>query len=158
MGWKSTLAAIGALAMSGLMSGLAGASAEPLYSFDTTPSKLPKSVVPSHYAINLKPNLQTLTTEGHESMDVEVREAVWRVVLNAVDMDIGEAVIDDGAQRADVSFDPRAETATLTFANALTPGAHKLHLAFTSKINSFGRGLFFVDYPTEDGVKRMIST
>jgi aminopeptidase N len=154
MGWRSALAAIAALALSA--SG--GAWAEPLYSFDTTPSKLPKSVIPSHYAIELAPDLQALTTAGREIVDIDVREQVERIVLNAVNTEISEATIDDGAQRADVSYDPRAETATLAFASALSPGPHKLRLSFTSKVNAFGRGLFYVDYPTESGIKRMLST
>ena len=31
-------------------------------------------------------------------------------------------------------------------------------LSFVAKINSFARGLFYVDYPTREGIKRMIST
>jgi aminopeptidase N len=134
------------------------APAEPLYSFDTTPGKLPKSAVPSRYAISLTPDLQKLAIAGHETVDVEVREPVSRVVLNAVDIAIDTASIDDGGQRAEVSFDPGAETATLSFAHALSPGPHQLHLDFTAKINAFGRGLFYVDYPTDAGIKRMIST
>src|SRR6516162_5930799 len=92
-----------------LLLSASAAIAEPLYSFDTTPSKLPKSVLPSHYAIELSPDLQALTTKGQETVDIEVREQVERIVLNAVNTDIGEAAIDDGAQRADVTYDPRAE-------------------------------------------------
>src|SRR5262249_13107707 len=43
-------------------------------------------------------------------------------------------------------------------ANAISPGAHKLRLDFISKVNPFGRGLFYVDYPTDTGTGRMIST
>jgi len=136
----------------------AGASAEEPFSFDATPGKLPKSVVPTHYAIELAPNLQALSIQGSETVDVDVREPVARVVLNAVNTEITDASIDDGAQRAEVSLDAKAETATLTFANALATGAHKLRLNFTARINSFGRGMFYVDYPTESGSRRMIST
>jgi len=94
------------------LSASGGAWAEPLYSFDTTPSKLPKSVIPSHYAIELAPDLQALTTAGREIVDIDVREQVERIVLNAVNTEISEATIDDGGQRAEVSYDPRAETAT----------------------------------------------
>jgi len=33
-----------------------------------------------------------------------------------------------------------------------------LRIGFTAQINKFGRGLFFVDYPTDKGMKRMISS
>src|SRR6201996_9402124 len=135
-----------------------GARAEQPFAFDTTPGKLPKIAVPSHYAIELAPDLQALTAEGSEVIDIDVRETTWRLELNAANLAIADASIDDGAQRADVVLDPRAETATLTFPTPLTKGPHRLRLAFTAKINPFGRGLFFADYPTEAGSKRMIST
>ena len=42
------------------------ACAEPAFSFDATPGKLPKTVVPTHYAIELKPDLDTLVIFGSE--------------------------------------------------------------------------------------------
>ena len=134
------------------------AQAEQTFSFDTTPGKLPKIAVPSHYAIELAPDLPALTAAGSEVIDIDVREVTWRLQLNAANLAISEASIDEGAQRAEVALDSRAETATLTFPTALTKGPHKLRLAFTARINPFGRGLFFADYPTEAGSKRMIST
>ena len=153
MNWRSALAALIALVLAS-----AGASAEPSFSFDATPGKLPKSVVPTRYAVELAPDLQSLSIAGSEVVDVDVREGVARVVLSAVNIEITEASLDGGAKPAQVSLDAAAETATLDFGSVIAPGAHKLRLAFTAKINSFGRGLFFVDYPTEAGTKRMIST
>ena len=141
-----------------LLLSVSAAAAEPLYSFDSTPGKLPKSVVPIHYTIELAPDLQALSIAGSETVEIDVREPVSRVVLNAVNTEIADASIDDGAQRAEVSLDAKAETATLTFANALTTGAHKLRLNFKARINSFGRGMFYADYPTDSGSKRMLST
>src|ERR1700720_1470888 len=36
--------------------------------------------------------------------------------------------------------------------------SRRVRIGFTARINSFGRGLFFVDYPTGQGVKRMLSS
>jgi aminopeptidase N len=153
MGWKPAFAAVTALVLAS-----AGASAEAPFSFDATPGKLPKSVVPTHYAIELAPNLQALSIQGSETVDIDVREAASRIVLNAVNVEIGDASVDDGAQRAQISLDAKAETATLAFASALSPGTHKLRLGFTAKINAYGRGMFYADYPTDAGSRRMIST
>ena len=71
----------------------------PLYSFDRTPGKLPKTVVPTHYAIELEPNLESLTLAGAEIVDIEVREATAQLVLNAVNMTLTSATIDK-ARRA----------------------------------------------------------
>lgn len=140
------------LSMSGIV------AAEPGYSFDATPGKLPKTVVPVHYAIELTPDLQSLALPGVEVVDIEVREPTARLVLNAIDTTLSAATIDDDAQRADVTLDAATETATLTFPQALAVGAHRLRIVFTARINKFGTGLFFVDYPTDNGVKRMLSS
>ena len=134
------------------------AVAEPGYSFDTTPGKLPKAVIPLHYAIELTPDLENLRLAGVEIVDVEVREPTARLVLNAVDMTFGAASIDDDAQRADIALDAAAETATLTFPKVLAAGSHRLRIGFAAPINAFGRGLFYVDYPTDNGMKRMLSS
>jgi aminopeptidase N len=134
------------------------AVAESGFSFDTTPGKLPKTVVPVHYAIELAPDLKQLTLAGSEVVDIEVREPTARLILNALNMTLDTATIDDGAQRADIALDTTAETATLTFPQPLTAGAHRLRIGFTARINSFAQGLFFVDYPTDQGVKRMLSS
>ncbi len=134
------------------------ARAEPAFAFESTPGKLPKAVLPLHYAIELVPDLTRLTLKGSEVVEIEVREPTARLLLNAVDMTIDSADIDDNAQRGDVALDAGAETATLSFAQPLSAGTHRLRLGFVARINSFGRGLFFVDYPTDHGVRRMLSS
>src|SRR5262245_11699306 len=135
-----------------------GAGAEPVFSFEATPGKLPKTVVPIHYAIELEPNLESLTLAGAETVDIEVREPTARVVVNALNLTLTGATIDDGAQTATIVLDAAAETATLTFPHPLAIGPHRLRIAFTAQINQFGRGLFFVHYSTANGRKRMISS
>jgi aminopeptidase N len=147
-----TATAMLAVAISG------GARAEPAYSFDTTPGKLPKTVVPTHYAIELTPDLERLTLAGVEVVDIEVREPTARLILNAVEMTFSSASIDNDAQRAEVALDAATETATLSFAQPLAAGTHRLRIGFAAKINSFARGLYFADYPTGNGTKRMLSS
>jgi aminopeptidase N len=134
------------------------ALAEPTFSFDAAPGKLPKSVIPHHYAIELAPDPTQLTVAGTETVDVELREPAAQLTLNAVNTVIAEASVDNGAQRAEIALDAGTETATLGFPKPLAVGLHRLRIAFTSHINSFPRGLFYADYPTGQGVKRMISS
>ena len=108
------------------------ASAEPAYAFDATPGKLPKAVIPVHYAIELTPDLESLALAGVEIVDIEVREPTARLALNAIDTTFASAAIDDDAQRAEIALDATAETATLTFPKALTAGPHRLRIGFTS--------------------------
>jgi aminopeptidase N len=131
------------------------AAGERGFDFATTPGKLPKSVVPLHYAIELRPDLETLRLPGTEIVEIEVREATDRLVLNAVAMTIEEALLEgEAGQVATVALDEAAQTATLSFPKAIAVGKHRLRLAFTGKINRFGRGLFFADYPAEGGAKK----
>ena len=142
---------------------LAGASvsrAESVYSFATTPGRLPKNVVPTHYAIDLKPDLATCAVSGSEVVDIEVLEPTDRLVLNAVEIvrfSRRRSRAKRGRWRA-ITSQPKAQTVTLAFPHALAAGPHKLRIAFTGRINSFGRGLFVVDYPTGHGRKRMVAT
>ncbi|HEX7919866.1 MAG TPA: M1 family peptidase, partial [Bradyrhizobium sp.] len=125
-----------------LLTMAAGAQAEQTFSFDSTPGKLPKTVIPLSYAIELTPDLISLALPGVETIDIEVREATAQLTLNAINTVFAEATIDDGAQRAMVVIDPAAQTATLAFAKPVAVGRHKLRIAFTAQINKFGTGLF----------------
>src|SRR5207237_8047127 len=145
-------------AMLALMFAVSGAvRAEPGFSFDATPGKLSKTVVPINYSIELRPDAESLALPGVEVIDIEVREPTARLTLNAVNTTFASVTVDDSAERAEIALDAAAETATFTFAQPLAAGAHRLRLEFTAKINKFARGFFFVDYRTDIGVKRLLT-
>ncbi|MEH2523161.1 MULTISPECIES: M1 family metallopeptidase [unclassified Bradyrhizobium] len=146
-------------AMLVLMLVISGAArAEPVFSFDSTPGKLPKTVVPINYSIELRPDAESLALPGVEVIDIEVREPTARLTLNAVNTTFASVTVDDGAARADVALDAAAETATFTFAQPLAVGAHRLRIEFAARINKFDRGFFLVDYPTDGGMKRLLTS
>ena len=126
--WLSPPAAA-ALAFALLLPLLGMVHAEALYSFEATPGRLPKTVVPINYAIELAPDLEKLTLAGSELVDIEVREATAQLVLNAVNMTLDEVSVDD-KEHPEVSLDAAAETATLTLREPLPPGPHRLRIAF----------------------------
>jgi hypothetical protein len=131
-------------AMLALMFVVSGAvRAEPAFSFDATPGKLRKSVVPISYSIELRPDAESLALPGVEVIDVEVREPTARLTLNAVNTTFASVTVDDSLTRADVTLDAAAETATFIFAQPLAAGAHRLRIEFTARINKFDRGFFF---------------
>jgi aminopeptidase N len=123
-----------------------------------TPGELPKTIVPSHYTLDLRPDLKTMQLAGSEVVDIKVEEKTDRIVLNALKISIDSATIDDQKTNAAVSYDEAAQTATLSFPAPIAPGEHKLRMAFTSRINPFGEGLFYVDYRSAAGHKRMIAS
>src|SRR4051794_29981420 len=85
--------------------------AEPVFSFDATPGKLPKTVVPIHYSIELRPDAESLALPGVEVIDIEVREPTARLTLNAVNTTFASVTADDNLERAAVTLDDAAETA-----------------------------------------------
>src|SRR5579871_3636163 len=133
------------------------AAAEPAFSFAATPGKLPKTVAPIRYALDLIPDLDKLSLSGSEVVDIEVMAPAERLVLNAVDMTIDAAAVDSEAASA-IAPDADAQTVTFAFPHPIAAGRHQLRISFTGRINRFGRGLFAVDYPAADGRKRMISS
>jgi aminopeptidase N len=151
--WLAPFAALALL----LVAPLGAVAAETSFAFATTPGSLPKNVVPTHYAIDLVPDLQGLSLAGSEVIDIDVREATNRIVINAVNMTIASADV-DGKSNATIALNAPAEIATLSFPQPLAVGPHRLNVAFKAQINKFGRGLYVVDYPTEHGKKRMISS
>src|SRR6266566_7135666 len=153
--WTHGILHVGLILLLALATGRA--MAEPVFSFGATPGKLPKTVAPTHYALDLTPDLDKLTFSGSEVVDIEVAEPTARLVLNAVDMTIEAAAV-DGEAASEIASDAAAQTVTFAFPHPIAAGRHQLRISFTGRINRFGRGLFIVDYPTAEGRKRMISS
>jgi aminopeptidase N len=129
-----------------LIRSLAGAVEKP-FSFNETPGKLPKEVVPTEYAIRIVPNLDNFTFAGSETVKLNVRSPVHQLVLNGLELKI-EAASVDGKELplSAIKGDYEKELLTLTLPSELAAGDHSLTLRFTGKINQQGQGLFYMRY------------
>ena len=54
-------------------------AAEPLFSFDATQGRLPKTAVPVSYQVELTPDLDRLTIAGQETIELELRQPAARI-------------------------------------------------------------------------------
>jgi aminopeptidase N len=147
------------------LAAIAPARAEPSFDPATTFSKLLANVRPIAYRIDLFPNVAKLATagpkediefRGEEEIDLLVLRATSVLTLNAVDLTFGGAAI--GSDKATISVDKKAGTATFRFSRALAPGAYTLKIAYWGKITNTPEGIYYSDYDTAAGKRRMLVT
>ena len=106
--------------------------------------RLPRMVLPENYQLTLTPNFQTDKFGGDEIIRVRVAEPTSAITLNAAEITFDQATVtQNGAmQRAQVSTDPKAETARLTLPQALAAGPATIHIRYTGILNNELRGFY----------------
>ncbi len=147
-----------ALLATTLLASYAIAHAEAPFSFDAAPGKLPKTVVPEDYRIELTPDLDKLTLKGSEAIRLHVRAATDSIMLNQAGLKLARAAL-EGAGQATITQDEKAQTATLRFAQPIAPGTYVLDIDYTGPIPQTPNGIYYDDYKTAQGAtKRMLVT
>jgi aminopeptidase N len=120
----------------------------------TLPTQLPRTAIPSHYAIEVTPHADKLTFDAKVAIDLKVIKPTRALVLNAADLKIASASLTAGQDQplaARVSTDADAQTATLDFGRELKPGTYRLDIAYAGTINTQANGLFALDYKNQEG-------
>jgi aminopeptidase N len=129
------------------------------FTFDTTPGKLPKTVVPLHYTIRLEPDLEQFTTRGSMTVDLEVRQPVSEIVLNVLDIEVAKASLTADHEIAlQINQNADKQLVTLKLPAPIGPGSYRLALEFTGHITEHAQGLFYVRYAAPSGKKIMLAT
>ncbi|HUB53356.1 MAG TPA: M1 family metallopeptidase [Terracidiphilus sp.] len=106
--------------------------------------RLPNTVAPTHYRLSLTPDLKAATFTGTEQIDVDIKQPLSAITLNAAEIAFQSVTIDQsGAQQtATVSLDPNKQQATFTFPSALAAGPATLHVQYTGILNNELRGFY----------------
>ena len=119
------------------------------------PTQLPRTAIPHHYALTVTPHAERLTFDGTVSIDLEVIKPTRDLVLNAADLKFASVSLRPATGGAAIvgraTVDADSQTATFTFSKTLAPGAYRLDLAYSGKINTQANGLFALDYKTKAG-------
>ena len=126
--------------------------AEAPYSFDSTPGRLPKNVVPDAYRITITPDPDTLTIRGTESIELHFRSATDTLVLNSVNEVLRDVRLDGRLVRS-VDSDSASQFTTLKLNAPQPAGPHELTFSYSGKIETQPRGLFLQNYTLRDGRK-----
>ncbi|MBK9180490.1 MAG: M1 family metallopeptidase [Acidimicrobiales bacterium] len=123
--------------------------------------RLPRTVRPSRYRLELEPDLATATFRGREAVAIEVAEPVDAVVLNAVELTIDEAWLEGPTgDRLDatVELDDDAGRATLRLGATARPGDWTLHVGFAGILNDKLHGFYRSTFTGADGAEHVLAT
>ena len=116
--------------------------------------RLPRNVLPEHYALVLMPDLDHAAFDGEIIVDIRVVEPANEVVLNAAELDIVDAHFAQEGQDdvpATVSYRPDEEQAVLVPARPLEPGAYSLFMRFSGQLNDLLRGFYRSKFKRDNG-------
>ena len=122
--------------------------------------RLPKNIIPIRYDLRLEPNLAEQTFSGQEVVRLRVEESTTEILLNAAELEILSATIDDGrgpAHQGTITIDEPLERCTVAFATTLTPGEWLLRLTFTGILNDKLRGFYRSTYEDEQGNRHVLA-
>ena len=124
------------------------------------PYRLPRTAVPSRYDIRLEPDLTTLTFRGQQTVALEVTETISEVVLNAIELVIDSASLENDRGetiRATATLDEGTERCRLALASPAARGRWRLRLAFRGTLNDKLRGFYRSVYKDPSGVSRTMA-
>ena len=127
--------------------------------------RLPRTVIPRHYRLRLEPDLEQAVFAGSAEITVEVRERTERLLLNALELDIGQVRLhpdnDDGGGTpiaAEVEYDEEAQRAAFLLSQPARPGRGRLTCRFTGVLNDQLRGFYRSVFTDADGREQAIAT
>src|ERR1700688_2179018 len=96
------------------------ASGEKPFEFSSSPGKLPKSVTPTECSIRIVPNVEARTFSGTALIKVNAATPVRQLVMNALELEITAAMVDDQALAASaIKIDRKQELLTLSLPTEL---------------------------------------
>ena len=121
------------------------------------PYRLPTVAVPTHYDLTLEPALEAGTFSGRAEIQIDLREPLEEVVLNAKELEFLEARL-DGRPVAGIALDPERERVTFAAGRRLEPGPHTLEVAFRGALNEKLAGFYRSTFTDEAGRRHTIAT
>lgn len=126
----------------------------------TNAYRLPRAVVPSHYALVLDPDLVKGEFEGTVDIDATVALETSTISLNALDLEIRDAWLEIAGERVAVAHtvDAPDERLHLDPSRTLTPGPLRIHLEFAGGLNDRLRGFYRSTFVDDGGTEQVLAT
>lgn len=126
----------------------------------TNPHRLPTIVLPSRYAVSLRPDIPGASFAGEVSITAAASASTTEIVMNAIELDIRSAVVSQGGtdHAAEISLDEQTERLTLTLAEPIAAGDVTIDITFDGVLNDKLRGFYRSTFTDDDGTEHTIAT
>jgi puromycin-sensitive aminopeptidase len=119
--------------------------------------RLPETVRPERYRIELRPDLERFTFTGDESITIRVRQPVKSIELNASQLEVTKATLQRRGERAlpvkGIESLKDQQRIRLTFDAAIPGGEATLRLGFSGVLNDQLAGFYRSRYTMSDGTQ-----
>ena len=127
--------------------------------------RLPTSVTPSHYDVNLNVNLNTFQVMGSVNITCSINSETKYILLHAQDMSIGQRDVQaqgEGglltAVQASGTFQPEHDFYVLELDSSLQPGTVYVYLVFNYTLRDDLAGFYKSSYVNDVGKRRFLAT
>jgi puromycin-sensitive aminopeptidase len=118
--------------------------------------RLPATVVPHRYDVQLRPDLDAGTFTGSVEIEVEMLTPIDRFVLNAIDLSIDACAVDGIG--APWELEPATERMVITPVRSVPKGFASIRIEFAGVLNDLLRGFYRSTYVDAEGVEQVIAT
>ncbi len=107
-------------------------------------ARLPKRVIPDHYAITITPDLTAEKFSGQETIDVDVTEPIDTITIHSAGLELNDVVVGSGSKLLNptITFDVPNEMASLKFSQTVPPGKASIRISFSGTLSGQLRGLY----------------
>ncbi len=125
------------------------------------PYRLPVSVVPIHYKVHLRPNLESETFSGEVDIAIEISEPTLEIVLNTNEIEVKSARLIgscDEIKISDFTYDEELERVTLHLDGEASAGSYRLVIKFDGILNRKLAGFYISTFTDDAGIERKIAT
>ncbi len=129
--------------------------------YEIDPYRLPSSVVPSHYKLHLRPDLESETFTGNVDISIATSDTTSQIVLNAKEIELKSAQLIGGGNAIEATsftYDEELERVTLHLASDASPGSYHLAIDFDGILNRKLAGFYISTFTDESGAERKIAT
>lgn len=122
--------------------------------------RLPRNVLPSRYELTLEPDLDAARFSGEVRIDVEVREPLRELVLNALELEVDQAWLERNGTRIEArpECDAQTERCTMHLESTAAAGEWTLGCRFRGVLNDRLEGFYRSRFKDASGVERVIAT